>query len=222
MKKVLYIEDDLDIAEYVKTYLERKNFIVQIYSDINIAKEIVKSNIPDVCLIDINLSNESGRDLCVWLRKNYSELPIIFITVKNEIQDIVEGFEIGADDYITKPFELEILNSRIKALLRRNKNTNGLYTCKDILLDETKVKVFVKGKEIALSHIEYDLLLILIKNKNATVTRKKLLQMLWDNNGNFVNDNTLTVTVKRLREKLENPNYLKTVYSFGYRLEDRG
>lgn len=222
MKKVLYIEDDLDIAEYVKTYLERKNFIVQIYSDINIAKEIVKSNIPDVCLIDINLSNESGRDLCVWLRKNYSELPIIFITVKNEIQDIVEGFEIGADDYITKPFELEILNSRIKALLRRNKNTNGLYTCKDILLDETKVKVFVKGKEIALSHIEYDLLLILIKNKNATVTRKKLLQMLWDNNGNFVNDNTLTVTVKRLREKLKNPNYLKTVYSFGYRLEDRG
>lgn len=222
MKKVLYIEDDLDIAEYVKTYLERKNFIVQIYSDINIAKEIVKSNIPDVCLIDINLSNESGRDLCVWLRKNYSELPIIFITVKNETQDIVEGFEIGADDYITKPFELEILNSRIKALLRRNKNTNGLYTCKDILLDETKVKVFVKGKEIALSHIEYDLLLILIKNKNATVTRKKLLQMLWDNNGNFVNDNTLTVTVKRLREKLENPNYLKTVYSFGYRLEDRG
>ncbi len=222
MKKVLYIEDDLDIAEYVKTYLERKNFIVQIYSDINIAKEIVKSNIPDVCLIDINLSNESGRDLCVWLRKNYSELPIIFITVKNETQDIVEGFEIGADDYITKPFELEILNSRIKALLRRNKNTNGLYTCKDILLDETKVKVFVKGKEIALSHIEYDLLLILIKNKNATVTRKKLLQMLWDNNGNFVNDNTLTVTVKRLREKLKNPNYLKTVYSFGYRLEDRG
>ena len=222
MKKVLYIEDDLDIAEYVKTYLERKNFIVQIYSDINIAKEIVKSNIPDVCLIDINLSNESGRDLCVWLRKNYSELPIIFITVKNEIQDIVEGFEIGADDYITKPFELEILNSRIKALLRRNKNTNGLYTCKDILLDETKVKVFVKGKEIALSHIEYDLLLILIKNKNATVTRKKLLQMLWDNNGNFVNDNTLTVTVKGLREKLKNPNYLKTVYSFGYRLEDRG
>ena len=222
MKKELYIEDDLDIAEYVKTYLERKNFIVQIYSDINIAKEIVKSNIPDVCLIDINLSNESGRDLCVWLRKNYSELPIIFITVKNETQDIVEGFEIGADDYITKPFELEILNSRIKALLRRNKNTNGLYTCKDILLDETKVKVFVKGKEIALSHIEYDLLLILIKNKNATVTRKKLLQMLWDNNGNFVNDNTLTVTVKRLREKLKNPNYLKTVYSFGYRLEDRG
>lgn len=220
MKNIFYIEDDVDIAKSVQTYLESKGFLVSVFSDISTAKNNISKKMPALCLIDINLSDGNGKDLCKWIRKNYPELPVIFITVKNETQDIVLGFDIGADDYITKPFELDILYSRICALLRRSKNSDKIYTCNDILLDDNKFKVFFNDIEISLSSMEYQLLLILIKNKNATVTRQQLLKLLWDDNNNFVNDNTLTVTMKRLREKLGNPSCIKTIRSFGYRMED--
>ena len=220
MKKIFYIEDDADIAKSVKSYLENKEFLVSVFDDISSAQIAIKDSLPALCLIDINLSGENGKELCRWIRKNYPELPVIFITVQNETKDIISGFNIGADDYITKPFDLDILFSRINALLRRSKNADKIYCCNDILVDDTKLKSFFKGKEIYLSSTEYQLLLILIKNKNATVTRQQLLKSLWDDNGNFVSDNTLTVTVKRLREKLENPPCIKTMRSFGYRMED--
>lgn len=221
MKKIFYVEDDLDIANSVKIYLENKGFLVSLFTNIEEAKNSIKKSIPALCLIDINLSNENGKELCKWIRKNYQELPIIFITVKNEVRDIVSGFDIGADDYITKPFELDILHSRISALLRRSKNLDKIYICNDIMLDENKLKVFLKGKEILLTSMEYELLLILMKNKNATVTREQILKSIWDDNGNFVSDNTLTVTMKRLREKLSNPSSIKTIRSFGYRIEEK-
>ena len=220
MKKILYVEDDLDIANSVKIYLENKGFLVSLFTNIEEAKNSIKKSIPALCLIDINLLNENGKELCVWIRKNYQELPIIFITVKNEVKDVTSCFDIGADDYITKPFELDILHSRISALLRRSKNSDKIYTCCDIVLDENKLKVFLKGKEVLLSSMEYELLLILIKNKNVTVTRGQILKSIWDDSGNFVNDNTLTVTMKRLREKLSNPPFIKTIRSFGYRIEE--
>lgn len=220
MKNIFYIEDDIDIAKSVKTYLGSKGFLVSIFSDISTAKDNIIKKMPALCLIDINLSDGNGTELCQWIRKGYPELPIIFITVKNETDDIVSGFDIGADDYITKPFELDILYSRICALLRRSKNSDKIYTCNNILLDDSKLKVFLNDKEITLSAIEYQLLSILMQNKNATVTRQQLLKSLWDDNNNFVNDNTLTVTMKRLREKLGNPPCIKTIRSFGYRMED--
>lgn len=220
MKKIFYIEDDADIAKSVKSYLENKEFLVSVFDDISSAQSAIKDSLPALCLIDINLSGENGKELCRWIRKNYPELPVIFITVQNETKDIISGFNIGADDYITKPFDLDILFSRINALLRRSKNADKIYCCNDILVDDNKLKTFLKGKEIYLSSTEYQLLLILIKNKNATITRQQLLKSLWDDNGNFVSDNTLTVTVKRLREKLENPPCIKTMRSFGYRMED--
>ena len=220
MKKIFYIEDDADIAKSVKSYLENKEFLVSVFDDISSAQSAIKDSLPALCLIDINLSGENGKELCRWIRKNYPELPVIFITVQNETKDIISGFNIGADDYITKPFDLDILFSRINALLRRSKNADKIYCCHDILVDDNKLNTFLKGKEISLSATEYQLLLILIKNKNATVTRQQLLKSLWDDNGNFVSDNTLTVTVKRLREKLENPPCIKTMRSFGYRMED--
>ncbi len=220
MKNIFYIEDDADIANSVKTYLEGKGFFVSVFSDISTSKKALKNKMPALCLIDINLTDGNGKDLCKWIRKYYPELPIIFITVKNETNDIVSGFDIGADDYITKPFELNILYSRICALLRRSKNSDKIYTCNDIVLDDNKLKVFLNDTEISLSAMEYQLLSVLIKNKNATVTRQQLLKSLWDDNNNFVNDNTLTVTMKRLREKLDNPTCIKTIRSFGYRMED--
>lgn len=220
MKNIFYIEDDVDIAKSVKTYLESKGFFVSVFSNISTAKNNIIKKMPALCLIDINLSDGNGKDLCKWIRKSYPELPVIFITIKNETQDIVSGFDNGADDYITKPFELDILYSRICALLRRSKNSDKIYTCNNILLDENKLKVFLNDTEISLSSMEYQLLLVLIQNKNATVTRQQLLKSLWDDNNNFVNDNTLTVTMKRLREKLGNPTCIKTIRSFGYRMED--
>lgn len=220
MKNIYYIEDDIDIANSVQTYLDSKGVSVSAFSNMSTAKDNIIKKLPALCLIDINLSDGNGKDLCQWIRKNYPELPVIFITVKNETSDIVSGFDVGADDYIIKPFELDILYSRICALLRRSKNSDKIYTCNNILLDDNKLKVFLNDTEISLSSMEYQLLLVLIQNKNATVTRQQLLKSIWDDNNNFVNDNTLTVTMKRLREKLGNPPCIKTIRSFGYRMED--
>lgn len=144
------------------------------------------------------------------------------MTVRNDTSDIVSGLQGGADDYITKPFELEILYSRIIALLRRTgiSSSNQQLTCGEISLDKTKMAVFYQKKELTVSQSEYQLLLILMENKGKTVTRERLLEQIWDSNGNFVNDNTLTVTMKRLREKLEQPVCIKTIRSFGYRMEE--
>lgn len=136
MKKIFYIEDDADIAKSVKSYLENKEFLVSVFDDISSAQSAIKDSLPALCLIDINLSGGSGKELCRWIRKNYPELPVIFITVKNETKDIISGFDIGADDYITKPFDLDILFSRINALLRRSKNADKIYCCNDILVDD--------------------------------------------------------------------------------------
>lgn len=171
MKNIFYIEDDVDIAKSVKTYLEGKGFLISVFSNMSTAKDNIIKKLPAICLIDINLSDGNGKDLCKWIRKSYPELPVIFITVKNETGDIVSGFDIGADDYITKPFELDILYSRICALLRRSKNSDKIYVCNYILLDDNKLKVFLNDREITLSSMEYQLLSILMQNKNATVTR---------------------------------------------------
>ena len=131
------------------------------------------------------------------------------------------GFQNGADDYIVKPFELTVLYSRILALLRRTKAVReSKLFCNDLVIDKEKLAVYYQQEEIPVSQPEYHLLLLLMENKGKTVTRKQLLEEIWDSNGNYVNDNTLTVTMKRLREKLHNPPCLKTVRSFGYRMED--
>jgi len=218
--KLYYIEDDENIASKVCTYLGEKGYEVLMLHDISDAKHKLSCEVPSLCLVDWNLPDGTGGDLCKWIRNRFPELPIIFITVKDQINDIVNGFQIGADDYITKPFDLEILYSRIHALLRRVGKTNRFLTCGEITVDQCSYTVLAGQKEVSLSSMEYQLLLLLIENKNRTVTRQSLLEMIWDANGNYVNDNTLTVTMKRLREKLHNPACIKTIRSFGYRMED--
>lgn len=162
-----------------------------------------------------------GDRLCQWIRSRWKELPVIFLTVRGDSADIVSGFKSGADDYVVKPFELEVLYSRILALLRRTRDTAGQYlSCGGIVIDRSRMTVSCQGEEISLSISEYQLLLYLIQNKGRTVTREKILEQVWDMNGNYVNDNTLTVTMKRLRDKLSQPACLKTVRSVGYRMED--
>ena len=218
MSKIIemyYVEDDVTISKAVSGYFEQLNFHVLVFPTIEEAKLALLNRTPNIILIDWNLPDGQGSSLCGWIRSIWQEIPIIFLTV------VVYGFQNGADDYVVKPFEFEILHSRILAVLRRTtKKEEKILRCDKITLDKNKKSVHIDQEEIPLGFSEYHLLLILMENKGKTITREQLLEKIWDSTGNYVNDNTLTVTMKRLREKLHNPVCLKTIRSFGYRMED--
>lgn len=221
MTTIYYIEDDENIARLVSEYLNRQGCSVSIFPTIAGAKEAFAGKLPTLALVDWNMPDGTGSAFCQWIRARWKDLPVIFITVRGDSRDIVSGFQNGADDYVVKPFELEVLYSRIQALLRRTRDVAGKYlSCGEISLDREKRQVYRNGAEVPLSPVEYQLLLTLLENKGRTVTRQSLLEKIWDSSGNFVNDNTLTVTMKRLREKLQQPSCLKTVRSVGYRMEE--
>ncbi|MDE7199790.1 MAG: response regulator transcription factor [Lachnospiraceae bacterium] len=221
MIEIYYIEDDETIGKTVKEYLCGKGCSVFLFGTLEDAGKAFLKHVPGIVLIDWNMPDGMGDGFCRWVRARWNDVPIIFLTVRNDTHDIVSGFENGADDYVTKPFELEILYSRISALLRRTGNVQKRYlSCGSVCIDTDRMAVFCGKEEIAVSQAEYRLLQILLENKGKTVTRERLLMQIWDNNGNYVNDNTLTVTMKRLREKLHHPLCLKTIRSFGYRMED--
>lgn len=221
MIELYYIEDDENIAQAVKEFFEQRGYRVSIYATIADARQDLKNHIPSIVLVDWNMPDGRGDMLCRWIRSNWKDLPIIFLTVRGDSHDIVSGFQKGADDYVVKPFELEVLHSRILALLRRMGDASKQYLfCGQISLDRNRMMVFNNLEEVSLSPSEYQLLLYLMQNKGRTITREKILEQIWDINGSYVNDNTLTVTMKRLREKLHQPSCLKTVRSIGYRMED--
>jgi DNA-binding response OmpR family regulator len=221
LRDIYYIEDDQNIAQIVAEYLEQRAFSVTIFSTIAQARRGLQKQKPDMCLVDWNMPDGQGDMLCRFIRSRWSDLPVIFLTVRGDAADIVAGFQYGADDYVVKPFELEVLYSRILALLRRAGNVSDqVLSCGSISINESRMAVFCGDDEIVVSQAEYQLLLILLRNKGKTVRREKLLQEVWDSSGSYVNDNTLTVTMKRLREKLHQPLCLKTIRSFGYRMEE--
>ena len=218
MIEVYYAEDDEIIAKSVKEYLEQKNCKVTIFGAITDIKKALISHLPAVILLDWNMPDGHGNELCRWIRDRWDDLPVIYLTVRGDSGDIVSGFQNGADDYVVKPFDLAVLHSRILALLRRAKAMKLF--CDDLMLDKEKAAVYYQQQEVIVSQLEYQLLQLLLENKGKTVTRRQLLEQIWDNSGNYVNDNTLTVSMKRLREKLHHPLCLKTIRSFGYRMED--
>ena len=202
MIEVYYAEDDESIAKSVKEYLEQQDCKVVVFGGIADLRKALIGHLPSVLLLD-------------W------DLPVIYLTVRGDSHDIVTGFQNGADDYVVKPFDLAVLHSRILALLRRARNTKETKLfCDDLMLDKEKTAVYCQQEEIVVSQPEYQLLPLLMENKGKTVTRRQILEQVWDSSGNYVNDNTLTVTMKRLREKLHHPLCLKTIRSFGYRMED--
>lgn len=221
MPDLYYIEDDAAIASVVKEYLECRDFKVKICTTLAEAGRALQEHVPTLVLLDWELPDGKGERLCRWLRDRWKELPVIFLTVRGDCADIVSGFKSGADDYVVKPFELEVLYSRILALLRRTGNVAQQYlSCDGIRMDLNRRTVFLHTEEIGLSAAEYELLMCLMQQKGKTVTREKILEQVWDVKGSFVNNNTLTVTMKRLRDKLSQPACLKTVRSVGYRMED--
>lgn len=221
MTEVYYVEDDAAIARAVMEYLEKKDCEVSVFRTVADVKVALLQHAPAMILVDWNLPDGEGRTLCRWIRASWSDLPLIFLTVRGDSRDIVSGFQSGADDYVVKPFEPDVLYSRMQALLRRaGRAEETCLRCGHLLLDKEKMAVFCNQEEVALSRPEYEIFLILMENKGKTVTREQLLERVWDSGGNYVNDNTLTVAIKRLREKLRQPSCLKTIRSFGYRMEE--
>ena len=219
--EIYYVEDDSDIADTVKKYLEEKGCQVTVYHTIAGARQALQACVPTIVLIDLNMPDGQGENLCRWIRGKWKALPVIILTVRGDSGDIVSGFQSGADDYVVKPFDLDVLYSRMQALLRRTGNvTKNYLSCGGIVMDLDRRTVSDHSEEVDLSAVEYELLLFLMQNEGKTVTRERILEQVWDVHGNYVNDNTLTVTMKRLRDKLGQPYCLKTIRSIGYRMED--
>ena len=170
MTTIYYIEDDENIARLVSEYLNRQGCSVSIFPTIAGAKEAFAGKLPTLALVDWNMPDGTGSAFCQWIRARWKDLPVIFITVRGDSRDIVSGFQNGADDYVVKPFELEVLYSRIQALLRRTRDVAGKYlSCGEISLDREKRQVYRNGAEVYLSPVEYQLLLTLLENKGRTV-----------------------------------------------------
>ena len=218
--KILLIEDDEEIRNMIKDYLTGEFEVCPFQNGKSAVESSGDYSEYLLALIDLMLPDMSGMEVIKAIRR-ISIIPIIIITAKDNDTDKSLGLNLGADDYVVKPFDLAVLHSRILALLRRTESAAGAkIVCDDLVLDKEKTAVFEGQREISISQSEYRILLMLMENKGKTVTRSQLLEQIWDRSGSYVNDNTLTVTMKRLREKLNNPACLKTIRSFGYRMED--
>lgn len=218
--QILLVEDDETIAMGIAFALEKEGYHICRVNNIKEAKGYLNEEIA-LIILDLNLPDGIGYSFCEYVRTK-SEVPIIFLTVRDEEEDMIRGLDMGADDYITKPFRMRILLSRIQAVLRRTqKEETHILECKNIKLDKNQGRVYKQDEELILSKSEYKLLLLLMENKECTISRERILDYLWGIDGTFVNDNTLTVMVKRLREKIEEPTekLIQTIRGVGYRLE---
>ena len=224
MKKILLLEDNETIIMGLKYTLEQEGFEVETAKNIVSAKAKIKKQEYDLFLLDITLPDGEGFEICKDIKEK-SNSPVIFLTAKDEETDVVQGLDIGADDYVVKPFRTRELISRINSVLRRyekNTNSENQIKCQNIIIDNNTAKVYKDGQEVILTSLEYKILLLLFNNKNILVTREQILDKIWDVAGNFVNDNTLTVYIKRIREKIgdKDGKIIQTIRGIGYRVED--
>lgn len=225
--KIMLVEDDRIIASGLQYSLEQEHYEVVVAYSYEEAKQYILNDIETInmFIFDLNLPDGTGYELCTIVKQKHDK-PVIFLSAVDEEVNIVMGLDLGADDYITKPFRVRELMSRIKSVLRRyeSKTTIQIKNIGNLSINTQEAKVFKKGVEILLTSLEYRLLLIFLHNPNQVLTRQQLLSKLWDEAGEFVNDNTLTVYIKRLREKLEDnmdaPQLIVTVRGLGYRLGD--
>lgn len=225
MKKILLIEDNETIIMGLKYSLEQENFNVESAQNIVTAKSKIKNQDYDLYLLDIGLPDGQGYEVCKTIKQK-GKFPVIFLTAKDEETDVVKGLDMGADDYVIKPFRTRELISRIKSVLRRYEKDNiseSKIECQNIIIDNNTAKVYKNGQEVILTSLEYKILLMLFNNRNILVTREKILDKIWDVAGNFVNDNTLTVYIKRIREKLDDKDgkIIQTVRGIGYRVVNK-
>lgn len=221
MNEILLVEDDANIVSNLTKFLVSENFTVDVAGGQAEAFQKLDERSYDLLLLDVSLPDGNGFAVCRAAKEN-SDVAVIFLTASGDEYSVVTGLDLGADDYIGKPFRPRELLSRIKSVLRRTGKSQSVLTHENITVDTVKGVVYRNGEEIFLSALEYRLLLVFMTNKGVVLTRSKLLEEIWDVAGDFVNDNTLTVYIKRLREKLEldpqNPTFIKTVRGMGYKV----
>ncbi|MCI8717745.1 MAG: response regulator transcription factor [Lachnospiraceae bacterium] len=223
MKRIFLIEDDRKIAKNLVLLLRSEDFTVSHAATKNDALAILNSNKFDLALIDISLPDGNGFTLCTEIKEKLN-IPVIFLTASGDEASVVTGLNMGADDYITKPFRPRELIARIRAALRKSGSSPSVFELSGLRVDTVNGTVQKNGTELPLSALEYRLLLIFVNNPKCVITRNILLDELWDAAGEYVNDNTLSVYIRRLREKIEddssNPQIILTVRGTGYRLGD--
>ena len=223
MIKILMVEDDTNITNTLTYYLQNEGFLMETAKSKYEAIEKIDQKEYNLILLDITLPDGNGYEVYKKLKEKYST-PVIFLTALDEEKDIVKGFDLGADDYITKPFHTRELLSRIKNVLRHieKKNIDDIIRVQDIEINKNKKMVKRGDRELELTALEYKILLLLFENRGGIISREQILSNIWDENENFVNDNTLTVYIKRIREKIENnpnkPEIIKTIRGIGYKI----
>lgn len=220
---ILLVEDDRMIIENLTEFLKTEGFQVWSADGQEKAMKILRNQHFDLILLDITLAQGNGFSTCTQIKSHY-EIPIIFLTALDDEFSVVTGLDMGADDYISKPFRPRELVSRMRTVLRRNSKTPNFLSCREIRIDPVKGIVTKRGEEIFLSALEYRLLLVFFQHRGMVMSRSMLLEEIWDIAGEYVNDNTLTVYIKRLRDKIEDnpqePKIIKTVRGLGYKMEE--
>lgn len=220
--KILLVEDDRLIIENLTEFLKGEGFEVQYAEGQEKAMRLLEEQEFDLILLDVTLAQGNGYSACTQIKSRY-EIPIIFLTALDDEFSVVTGLEMGADDYISKPFRPRELVSRMRTVLRRTDRNQKMLSCQDICVDPVKGITTKKGEEVFLSALEYRLLLVFFQHRGMVMSRSMLLEEIWDIAGEYVNDNTLTVYIKRLREKIEDnpqePKIIKTVRGLGYKME---
>lgn len=225
MNKILLVEDDKTIALGLEYSLVQEGFAVTVCYNVATALSAVKESNYALIILDLGLPDGNGYDICRTVKAG-SDVPIIFLSAYDDEVNVVMGLDMGADDYITKPFRVRELMSRIKTVLRRYQKTEGDsgspgdIRLGDVLINTAQAKVFKNGNDVQLTALEYRLLLTLVNNQGQVLSRSQLLEGIWDIAGDYVTDNTLTVYIKRLREKIEDdsqhPVLVHTVRGLGY------
>lgn len=222
---IFLLEDDEAIGIGLKYSLENEGYAVTLAKSVGEAKRIIEKTEFSLYILDINLPDGSGYDVC-RLVKSQGDRPVIFLTAYDDEVNVVMGLDIGADDYISKPFRVRELVARIKSVMRRCGSDKAAQVVHlgEITVNLNEAKVTKNGSEIILTAMEYRLLLTFLNNRGKVLSRNKLLEDIWDVDGDFVNDNTLTVYIKRLRDKIERdpacPTVIKTVRGLGYMIEN--
>lgn len=221
MANILLVEDDKQIIENLTEFLSTEGFEAEAVTGQSQALSEIQKKKYDLVLLDISLEEGNGFAVCSYIKQN-TDIPVIFLTASGDEYSVVSGLDMGADDYISKPFRPRELVSRIHNVLRRTGKVQSVLQSKDVTIDTTKAVVKKAGEEVYLSALEYRILLVLFHNKGILMTRERLLGEIWDMAGEFVNDNTLTVYIKRIREKIEkdpaNPEIIRTVRGMGYKV----
>ena len=223
MQKILLVEDDIAITRSLGEFLRNEGFDVVCAASERSAQQALMAEKPQLLLVDVSLENRgSGFNVCRSAKM--LKLPVIFLTAKTDEDSVVKGLDMGADDYVPKPFRPRELLSRIRNVLRHYEGGTSVVTLGlGIAVDTDRGAVMKNGREISLSALEYKLLSVFVDNRGILLTRNKLLELIWDIAGDYVNDNTLTVYIKRLREKIEDdpqdPQLIKTVRGMGYRMD---